>query len=232
MRMPRNSIRFQNDDAAIIVISMRIQPQAVIFDYGNVLCQPQQPEEVQAMAAFFNASVDRFLSVYWPYRVPFDKADLSPEAYWSQVARDLGRTISDEQIRTLVDLDSRSWAHPDRLMIGWASDLRGAGIRTAILSNMPITLRQYLDCCCPWLPQFDQRTFSCDVRSCKPSPEIYKHTLQGLGVEASQALFLDDRADNVHAARALGIHAILFQNPEQAQCELESRFQIVVPLRS
>ena len=210
---------------------MRIRPKALIFDYGNVLCQPQQPEEIEAMAAIFRTPVDRFLSVYWPYRVPFDKADLSPAAYWNQVAVDLGQTLADEQIDALVDLDNRSWAHPDSRMIGWASDLRAAGIRTAILSNMPITLREYLDCCCPWLPRFDQRTFSCDVRRIKPSAEIYTYTLRGLGVDAPDALFLDDREDNVRAAQALGIHAIHFQNAERAQCEIESRFQIPVPLR-
>ena len=229
--MPRNAIRFQCNDAAIIVISMRIRPKALIFDYGNVLCRPQQPEEIEAMAAFFNVPADRFLSVYWPYRVPFDKADLSPAAYWNQVAVDLGQTLADGQIEDLIELDNRSWAHPDPMVIAWAGDLRAAGIRTAILSNMPITLRQYLDSCCPWLPQFDQRTFSCDIRSCKPNPEIYRYTLQGLGVDPAEALFLDDREDNVRAAQELGIHAILFQNVEQAQGELESRFQIPVPLR-
>ena len=210
---------------------MRIRPKALIFDYGNVLCRPQQAEEIEAMAALFHAPVDRFLSVYWPYRVPFDKADLSPAAYWNRVAADLGQTLAGEQIEALVDLDNRSWAHPDPLMIGWAGDLRAAGIRTAILSNMPVTLRQYLDRCCRWLPQFDQRTFSCDVRSCKPQAIIYKHTLEGLGVDAADALFLDDREENVRAAQALGIHTILFQNAAQAQSELENRFEIPVPLR-
>ena len=211
---------------------MRIQPRALIFDYGHVLCRPQEREEIEAMARFFGVAVDRFLAVYWPYRVPYDKGDLSPTAYWNTVAAELARSLSNEQIEALTELDNKSWAHPDPVMIDWARDLRAAGVRTAILSNMPLTLRKHLDCCCPWLPEFDQRTFSCDVRDCKPSPEIYKHTLRGLGVQAGEALFLDDRADNVRGAEALGIHGIVFHNAEQAQCEIESRFSIPVPLRS
>ena len=212
---------------------MRIQPRALIFDYGHVLCRPQAPEEIEAMAAFFDIAKERFLAVYWPYRVPYDRGDLSPTTYWNTVAADLSRNhLSEEQIEALTALDNQSWAHPDPVMIDWARDLHSAGVRTAILSNMPLTLRKHLDCCCPWLPEFDQKTFSCDVRDCKPSPEIYRHTLRGLGVQPEEALFLDDREDNVRGAEAVGIHGIVFQNPEQARCEIESRFSIPVPLRS
>lgn len=113
---------------------MRIQPRAVIFDYGHVLCRPQAPEEIEAMAAFFDVAVERFPGVYWPYRVPYDKGDLSPTAYWNTVAADLSRNhLSKEQIEALTELDNKSWAHPDPVMIDWARDLRDAGVRTAIL---------------------------------------------------------------------------------------------------
>ena len=44
----------------------------------------------------------------------------------------------------------------------------------------------------------------------KPNPEIYRRLLAALGVNGSQCLFLDDRADNVEAACAAGIQAYQF----------------------
>ena len=38
----------------------------------------------------------------------------------------------------------------------------------------------------------------------KPDPAIYRLALEQLGVAPERALFLDDRADNVAAARRLG----------------------------
>jgi putative hydrolase of the HAD superfamily len=44
----------------------------------------------------------------------------------------------------------------------------------------------------------------------KPDPEIYFQTLEKLSVEGKQCLFIDDRPENIEAARAAGIHALQF----------------------
>ena len=111
----------------------------------------------------------------------------------------------------------------------WAQRVHAAGFRTGLLSNMPAPVRDYI-VRCPWLPEFDHTTFSCDLQSAKPSPEIYRHSLAGLGVSSSDALLLDDRVENVRAAEALGIHAILFTTPQDLPHELGRRFAIDVPL--
>ena len=42
----------------------------------------------------------------------------------------------------------------------------------------------------------------------KPDPEIYKHALRLLNVEAGEVVFLDDIGPNLKAARGLGIRTI------------------------
>lgn len=54
----------------------------------------------------------------------------------------------------------------------------------------------------------------------KPFPEIYKLTLNRFELVAEESLFIDDNKRNVEAARALGIHSIQFQSPEQLAHEL------------
>jgi putative hydrolase of the HAD superfamily len=60
----------------------------------------------------------------------------------------------------------------------------------------------------------------------KPAAAIYHHCLTGVGSSAQDALFLDDRPENIEAARALGIHAVQFQSAAQVADELESRYAL------
>ena len=211
---------------------MSIPIRAVIFDYGNVLSGPPAPEDLQAMADVLVVEVEPFVALCWRLRLPYDKGEVTPALYWSTVAGQCSRAVSPAQIERLIELDNRSWDHPNPALVDWARRVREAGLRTALLSNMPAPMRDYVNCCCPWMPEFDHRTFSCDVRSAKPSLGIYAHCLEGLGVSPGEALFLDDREVNTRAAEEIGIHAIVFTNAEEAGCEIERRFTLPVPLRS
>jgi putative hydrolase of the HAD superfamily len=198
-----------------------VSPSAVIFDYGNVLSQSQPLADVQAMADILNLALPQFTELYWRFRVPYDAGSLGPADYW----KTLSAGLSMDQIRALIEVDSRSWSHPAPLVPEWARDLRAAGLKIAILSNMPATVRDHI-LRCPWLPEFDARTFSCDVGVCKPEPRIYDACLQQLGVEPADALFLDDREANVAAAETLGLHAILFRDASSAAREIDRRFSL------
>jgi putative hydrolase of the HAD superfamily len=204
---------------------VRITPRAVIFDYGNVLSQSQPVADIKAMAGILNVSVAQFAEIYWRLRVPYDDGSLSPADYWTQTSP---RELSPTELETLLAIDSRSWSHPASSTPQWARDLRAAGLKTALLSNMPIPVRDYI-VGCAWLPNFDARVFSCDVRRAKPAPEMYRKCLDALDIPASQALFLDDREANVRSAEALGLHSVLFAEPATAFREIAARFSLPVP---
>ena len=207
---------------------MRLSPKAVIFDYGNVLAQSQPAADVQALANILDLPIPRFSEIYWQFRIPFDAGSLDPAAYWNAVARTAARVLTPSQIDTLVEIDSRSWSHPAPVMPQWARDLRAAGIPTALLSNMPVTVRDYV-LGCAWLPDFDARVFSCDFGQCKPAPEIYEHCLRQLGVSPQDALFLDDREANIRAAEAQGWSAVLFTDAASVSLEIARRFSLPAP---
>lgn len=208
---------------------MRISPSAILFDYGNVLSQPQPAADAQAMADILDLPLARFTEIYWQFRVEYDAAALDPIAYWITVAQTASRPLTRDQIAALIEIDSRSWSHPDPVTPQWARRLRAAGLRTAILSNMPAPVRDYV-LRCPWLPAFDARVFSCEVGVCKPAPEIYWDCLNKVGSAPADVLFLDDRESNVRAAQALGLHAVLFTNPSAAAREIASNFHLPVTL--
>ena len=207
----------------------RIRPRAVIFDYGNVLSAPQGPAEIETMASMLNVAVDDFQRAYWQFRVSYDEATLAPADYWHRVAQRLSSSLTREQITALVEVDSQSWAYPAPVMPQWARELRAAGLKTALLSNMPASVRYHIlrgD----WLPPFDQRTFSCEVRVAKPAEAIFQHCLIGLDVDPQEILFLDDRPENIQAAETLGLHGIVYKTAQQAARDIVGGFDIPVPL--
>lgn len=93
----------------------------------------------------------------------------------------------------------------DQNVVGLVKTLRSNGILIACLSNgthewtLDIINRHGLS----YL--FDHIILSADIKMSKPSPEIYKYTLNQLGVDAAQALFIDDRLVNTVAAEKCGI---------------------------
>src|SRR6185312_5474458 len=53
----------------------------------------------------------------------------------------------------------------------------------------------------------DELVLSCEVRSAKPAPEIFRHALGRLGVGPEAAVFVDDQARFCAGSVAVGIRA-------------------------
>jgi putative hydrolase of the HAD superfamily len=68
----------------------------------------------------------------------------------------------------------------------------------------------------------DVFVFSHRLRCAKPDPEIFLQTLETLGARPEAAFFVDDLAENVAAARNVGIRAFQFRDAVQLMRELEA----------
>jgi epoxide hydrolase-like predicted phosphatase len=56
----------------------------------------------------------------------------------------------------------------------------------------------------------------------KPDTRIYQPTLTRLGVQAEEAVFVDDKLENVEAARRLGMHGVHYRDARQAIAEIQA----------
>jgi FMN phosphatase YigB (HAD superfamily) len=63
-------------------------------------------------------------------------------------------------------------------------------------------------------PLLTGAVISSDVRVRKPDREIYERLLAETGLRPSEVLFVDDRANNVRSAAALGIRSVEFEGPQ------------------
>jgi len=195
---------------------------AVILDYGKVLARCPTVEEFGRMARMFNVSFEVFYALWEAGRGTYDRGDLTAEEYWLQLAAQTNTLLDHGQIEVLRKVEVEIWTHMDPGMLAWLRNLYAAGIKTGLLSNMPMDLATHVRTSCSWMENFTFKTFSAEVRLIKPGAAIYQHTLDGLGVLAEAALFVDDRENNIQAARALGMHAIQFRSIGELKQDLEA----------
>lgn len=193
--------------------------QAVLFDYGMVLSQPADPAAWQQMQRLLGVSAEELHRAYWQFRDAYDRGALSGTAYWWAVAQAVGRPLDESTLLALLDADTALWTQPNELMIAWAQSLQQAGLPTGILSNLGDAMEAGLFARLPWLRGFSHHTFSHRLGIAKPDPAIYRHAAAGLGVAPAAILFIDDRAENIAAARAEGMRALQYVWPQDASRE-------------
>jgi putative hydrolase of the HAD superfamily len=182
--------------SAIQDLSQRRTVRAVVFDYGNVLCLEQTPEDMKAMALVCNSPHERFSELYWKLRPPYDRGDIDGPAYWTAVVGEQRLGLSGVQIATLIKLDSESNTRSNPGAVQWAKLLHREGFPLALLSNMPLELSRYVTKSFPLLSTFEHLIYSCDYGSIKPELAIYRKCLDLLKVAPQDILYLDDRAEN------------------------------------
>ena len=68
---------------------------------------------------------------------------------------------------------------------------------------------------------FEHAYISTELGMEKPNPEIYRVVLNDLNCKPSEAIFIDDKENNINSARKLGINSILYKNFDQLKKELE-----------
>ena len=197
--------------------------EAVIFDYGKVLSNCEDPDAQRKLIALTGLERPEFDRHYWRHRHSYDQGVLNGRTYWARIASDAAISFTPEQIEDLIETDVLMWTSLNEEMLCWVIALQEANIKTAILSNMGEDCLAYMRQEFGWLAHFQHHTWSCELGICKPDPAIYLHTCEKLRVAPQQALFLDDKPENIAAASEVGLNAIQFENIDQLRRDLENR---------
>jgi glucose-1-phosphatase len=75
----------------------------------------------------------------------------------------------------------------------------------------------------PMIRYFHDRILSFEVHFMKPEPEIFQAAVARAGCRAEECFFTDDMADNVEAAKRLGMDAVQFESAAQLEREMARR---------
>ena len=103
-----------------------------------------------------------------------------------------------------------------------ARALRARGIKVGVLSNTNAVHFEFLRKRMPLLTELPHVFASHELGCRKPSAEAFERTLARMGVTASRTVFVDDLAENIAAARAVGLQVVHATSPEAVRCGLEA----------
>ena len=206
----------------------------VIFDFGGVLTYTMDPARENTMADLCGFTVEQFHRAYPLNRLDLDRGSITHAEYWSRILATNRTPATPAVITQLCHEDTLCWLRENRAAIDWSAEIRSRGIKTAILSNMPPEILDYMHRSNQfrWIEDFEVRIFSCDVGLVKPEPTIYNLCIEQLGVARDECVFLDDKEVNVKAAQALGMESHLFYNIEEIKRLLEPRLREGIDARS
>jgi len=182
--------------------------KAIIFDFGRVITVQKPLSLFRSYEIELGLDPDTVNSIMFDSQAWQDAllGRKTTEEFWHLIGPELGLNTADEVNRF------RRRYHADEAINEAVLDLirklRGR-YKLAILSNAPPDLTR-------WLADWEMRDLfevvfcSGDEGMIKPDPAAFKLTLERLGVEPGEAVFIDDTPEHVEAARKLGIQGIIF----------------------
>jgi len=187
------------------------RPAGLILDYGNVLSRAQDQTWMDAGARARGGDAGAFRTAYWQHRHAYD-ADLPAALYWQRVAAAARPgALAPADLAWLIASDVASWSVYHDEVWALAVSFRAGGGRTAFLSNSGPEVMARVRADHPLEARFDAVVISCEIGLAKPDPRIFRLCLERLGLPAAAALFVDDRADNVEGAAAVGLQTLQFE---------------------
>ncbi|MGB9669377.1 MAG: HAD family hydrolase [Anaerolineales bacterium] len=187
--------------------------KALIFDFGGVLLRTEDHEPRKALAKKFaiNQSELEYLVFSSSSSYQAMVGEISAFRHWQVVAKALN--LNDEAV---IDFRNQFFSG-DRLDLNLVTYLQRMrkDYKIGLLSNAWDDLRSLLKEEFAILELFDAVIISAEVGLIKPDARIYQLAADKLSISTNQAIFIDDVAENVEAARNSGMFAIQFRSLSQ-----------------
>ena len=200
--------------------------RGLITDFGGVLTSPLQEgflayqEESGVSLEDLGRAIARATEEHGePPLFELERGEISDREFRARIEPHLEDGFDLTRLHTLYFERMKA----NREMIDFVREVRGRGLRTALLTN---NVREWEPLWRAKLPEIDE-LFEVVVDSAfvgmrKPDPAIYELTLERLGMAAGECVFVDDLGVNCEAARSVGMAAVRFESAEQAIPELRS----------
>ena len=181
----------------------------IIFDIGDVLVSANIKDYLVADPEVPNEIVDELLKLWF---IDKDEVDdtMDLDTYREIVNKRMGVEFSN-YIPKLFQYNVDCVTAFD-YTIPMIQDLKDKGYKVYYLSNWSAWTHDLLQEAgkFDFLNLMDGGVFSYDVGYMKPDEEIYKILINKYKINPEEAVFFDDREENIEAANKLGIHGVHF----------------------
>jgi len=185
--------------------------KAIIFDFGGVLQEETTAAIAQGIAERFGCNVDDVQKLTEEEVPDFLTGKIDSREFCHRMVSKLGLSVPAEDFQTvweeLYGSNARAYEETEQLVL----QLKGAGYKVAVLSNTVVP-HAYHNRTHGLFDAFDTVVLSCEVGLVKPDLPIYELVLERLGLEGSECVFVDDRAENLPSAEKLGMGTVLYHS--------------------
>jgi len=192
--------------------------RAVFFDLGGVILRTEYQAPRQHLAEKLGMEYDDLVKVVFDSGSGYKASigAITPDEHWDAVTKRLKRPASEmEAIRH----EFFAGDIIDRTLLEFLRSLRGS-YKTGLISNAWGDLRDYIvrekfD------DAFDHMIISAEVGAVKPDAKIFKIALEQAGVQAHEAVLVDDFAVNIEGCEKVGMQGIYFEDAESTLLQLK-----------
>lgn len=195
--------------------------KTVIFDIGNVLvdfnysdCFHNYVADEEAYRKMVEATVKA------PAWHEFDRGVWSDEEILNAFI--LKEPSIEQELRNMF-AELKGVIKQREYTVPWIKELKQKGCRVLYLSNFPERTYRLHQKEMGFLKEMDGGILSYREKVIKPEEAIYKLLLERYQLRPEECVFVDDLAQNIEAAKKLGMHTILFTTWEKAVEELKQK---------
>jgi putative hydrolase of the HAD superfamily len=194
--------------------------RVLLWDCGGVLLtNGWDRRERAAVLQQFSLDAAEFEPRHPEANDQWERDAISVEEYLQHTVFYASRSFTAQQFVAAMQAQS-AVLHPDNLRL--ARELAATGRYTlALLNNEARVLNDHRIAAFGLKKIFSSFFSSCYLGLRKPEPAIFRRVLDILQCAPGEALFIDDRNENVEAARALGMQAIQMLSPAQLRSEMQ-----------
>ena len=198
---------YTNESSSILPQDTGIS--TVIFDIGDVLVSANIKDYLMADPEIPNEIVDELLKLWF-----IDKDEVDDTMDLDTYREIVNKRMSVEFSNYIPKLFQYNvdCVTAFNYTIPMIQDLKDKGYKVYYLSNWSAWTYDLLQEAgkFDFLNLMDGGVFSYDVGYMKPNEEIYKILLNKYKINPEEAMFFDDREENIEAANKLGIHGVHF----------------------
>ena len=194
--------------------------KVIIFDLGNVLVDFNHRIAADRISKFTDKSPDEMFNIFFDSELTglFEEGKISPKEFFLKIKDMLNLELDYDSFLPIWN-EIFFLTKENLAVYNLAKQLKN-NYKIALLSNINILHFDYLKKKFPVFDAFHNIITSYEVGARKPSPLIYKKTLDILESLPHQVFYTDDRPELAQSAKELGIRGFVFRGIEQLKEDL------------
>ena len=185
-----------------------------IFDIGDVLLLGSR--SLRDMANELGINEEEFVSDYRRWNAALMDGYVSTSDYYKHLENKFC-------VRITSDLFVENY-NPvvNKQLLDYIKELRAKGLKAVLGSN---TFTCYDKWILKNIPEFydlfDNKYLSCDIKRSKPEKSFFSYILNNENVKPEETVFIDDREENITAAKSIGINAFRYESVEELKNDID-----------